>query len=467
MRTRVFGTVCTLLFAGLRLSACDCGPARPACAYASSAAAIFIGTVTFTDHNPALGLRQRTLVRFNVEEAFKGFSPEEHELWIDPGSFTSCYAEYSIGERLLVFAYGGGRMPPDTSLMSVVPGQPNRKPLPKAIDPNHPPVLYSAPECSGTRSPNDALRWNSDIEYLRQYRSGTATPSARGRVTDNALFWVSGFDPLPGLPGVTITLAGNGIRRSARSDADGYYVIDNIPAGAYAITPSLPPYVATTKIHDIQVAGASCGTADFLMIAPGVIRGTLIDTRGNPAVRVPVEVLRLNGDGKLIFYAQNETNRDGRYELRDLPEGDFQVGVNLRHAPDEKLPYAATIWSTNGVSSIHLKPGERKQVAPFRLPQPFAVRKFEAEVRWPDGQPAPGVTVWGEVGNDATTSGVTDSNGLARLDVLQGIPYRIEAKVWVGTGGHKEVARSGAILLTPGKEPIHLKLVLGKRTQTY
>jgi hypothetical protein len=466
MRPWVLSAVSIFFCAGGRLSACVCGPAGPACVYASRAAAVFIGTVTFTDHDPTLGLRQRTLVRFNVEEAFKGLSPEEHEVWIDPGSFTSCYAEYPAGERLLVFAYDGG-MPLDTSFMSVVPGEPKQKPLPKGIDPSHPPVLYSAPECSGTRSPNDSSRWSSDIEYLRQYKAGTGAPSVQGRVTDNALFWVSGFDPLPGLPGVTITLAGNGIRRSARSDADGYYVIDNIPVGAYAITSSLPPYVATRKTRNTEVAGASCGVANFLMIAPGVIRGALLDSNGRPAVQIPVEVMRLNSEGKLIFYAQNETNGDGRYELRELPEGDFQFGVNLRHAPDEKLPYAATKWSANGVSSIHLKPGERKQVAPFRLPRPYIVRKIEAEVRWPNGQPAQGVTVWGEVGDDAATSGMTDGNGLARFDVLQGIPYTIEAKIWVDAGGQKQVARSGAILLTPGQEPIHLNLVLSKRTQTY
>jgi hypothetical protein len=75
--------------------------------YVSRAAAVFVGRVAFTDHDPSLGLRQRTFVKFVVEEAFKGLSPETHEVWVDPGSFTSCYAEYSVGERLMVFAYGG------------------------------------------------------------------------------------------------------------------------------------------------------------------------------------------------------------------------------------------------------------------------------------------------------------------------------------------------------------------------
>jgi len=56
---------------------------------------------------------------------------------------------------------------------------------------------------------------------------------------------------------------------------------------------------------------------------------------------------------------------------------------------------------------------------------------------------------------------------VARFDVLEGILYTIEAKIWIGSGGEREVARSGAMPLTPGPEPIHLKLVLGMRTKDY
>ena len=72
MRTRTPGALATLLLTWLRLSACDCGPAGPACSYVGHASAVFIGKVEFTDHDPAMGLRQRTFVKFGVEEAFKG-----------------------------------------------------------------------------------------------------------------------------------------------------------------------------------------------------------------------------------------------------------------------------------------------------------------------------------------------------------------------------------------------------------
>jgi hypothetical protein len=416
-----------------------------------------------------MGFRQRTFVKFSVEEAFKGLAPEQHEVWIDPGSFTSCYAEYTVGERVLVFAYGGRAMPPDTPLMSVIPGQAKPKPLPKGMNPDRLPVIYSARECSGTRSATETAGWDADLKYLRAYQNGAATPSVRGRVTEDARFGIFGIDPLPGLRGVKMTLTGNGLNRSVQTDADGYYAFDNIPPGAYTVAPFLQPYFARSGERRTQVPPYGCGAADFDMFAPGIIQGTLLDSRGQPAAKVRVEVLRLNSSGKPIFDAQKHTLTDsqGQYRFNEMPSGNFQVGVNIFNAPNPKTPYVTTRWSANDVSSIHLAPGERKPIAPFRLPAPSAVRKIEAEVRWLDGKPASGVMVFGYVAEHVTESRATDANGIARFDVLEGIPYTIEAKIWTGDSEHREVARSGALALTPGPESTHLKLVLDKRTKGY
>jgi hypothetical protein len=433
----------------------------------SGAAVVFVGKVAFTDHDPSLGLAQRTFVKFEVEEAFKGLSPDIHEVWVDPGSFTSCYAEYSVGDRLLVFGYGGHAMPPDTSTMSFIPRQVKQKPLPAAIDRTNPPVVYSAPECSGTRWIRASDRGlMADLEYLRRYNAGNATPLVRGRVVEDSTF---GIFEAPGLKGVQMTLSATGFSRSATTDADGYYVFDDVPVGMYVLTPSLKPYVSRRRTREIEVPHGGCGSADFDMTAPGIIQGILVDSSSRPAANVRVEVLRLDAQERPIYYAEKRvrTDESGNFRFDELPSGDFRVGVNVFEAPDRKTPYAATTWSQNGLSSIHLTPGEHKQIAPFRLPPPSAVRQIEAEVRWPDGRPAEGVTVWGAVGDRAATSGETDANGLARIEVLQGISYNLEAKTWVGSGGQREVARSGVTELTPGSDAIHLKLVLSKRTKQY
>ena len=429
---------------------------------------VFIGTVAFSDHDPALGTQQRTLVKFKVEEAFKGIAPGVQEIWVDPGSFTSCYAEYTAGERLLVFAsIGRLPMPPGPSLMFAAPDPSKQKPLPRDFNREMPPAVYSAPVCSGTRLMREAdSKLNAEIEYLRQYKDGAAKTSVRGRVTEDAHFGI--FDP-PGLPGVNITLTGGGINRVATTDRDGFYVFTDTPPGTYTVTPSLSPYVAGWPERDVEVPLAGCGAADFDMIAPGIIEGTLLDRNARPAAHVRVDVLRLDRDKKPIFYGEKEaiTNRDGRYHFNELPSGDFQVGVRLFHPPDVETPYPPTKWTVGSDSVVHLIPGEHKQISPFRLPPPLTVRKIVAEVYWPDGWPAQGVDVWAQVGDEPAASGETDMDGVAQFHVLQGVHYAVEAKIWIGTLGQREVARSGATDLTPGQEPIRLKLILSKRTKEY
>src|SRR5271165_6437555 len=130
MRVWLFRFALALSCPSIPVWACDCRSQGTSCAYIDRAAVVFIGTVAFNDHDPALGTQQRTLVKFKVEEAFKGIAPGVQEIWVDPGSFTSCYAEYTAGERLLVFAYDGFGLPSDTSAITLIPGEPKQKPLP-------------------------------------------------------------------------------------------------------------------------------------------------------------------------------------------------------------------------------------------------------------------------------------------------------------------------------------------------
>ena len=125
------------------------------------------------------------------------------------------------------------------------------------------------------------------------------------------------------------------------------------------------------------------------MRAPGLIEGSILDSSDKPAANIRVEVLRLNGTGKPIYYAQKETmtDRDGRYRLSELPSGDFQVGINLFRPPDPKAPYIPTRWSIDNRSSIHLMPGEHKLISVIRLPPPCIAFDGNPAFAGPDGYP--------------------------------------------------------------------------------
>lgn len=453
---------------------CDCGGPGPACAYVGSASAIFVGKVIFTDDDGSGTFMQRTFVHFQVEEAFKGLAPDTQDVWVDPGSFTSCYAEYHLGERLLVFGYRGPGMPRDTASMSVGPrGAIKSKPLPQGIDPNNPPTIYWAPECSGTRliTPETEKLIGPDIEYLRRFRAGAVRPLVTGRVLQDEHFGI--FDA-PGLPGVKVTITGDKFRGSTQTDADGQYSFEDVPPGRYVLKSTLAAYESTGGAIEVEVSIPGCGWVDFDMIGSGVIGGQLLDHDGRPAPHVNVNILRLGADGKPVYYGFKEAQSDsqGRYEFENLPGGDFQVGVNLSSAPDVETPYASTTWSEKGQSTIHLDAGEHKQLSPFGLPVPAIARRISVRVLWPDGRAANGVDVWAAAGGYAGSRGVsthssTDADGRAQLDLLEGIDFAVEAEIWVGTGEERKVARSGVTQVRPGSEPIQLNLTLNEYTKNY
>lgn len=159
---------------------CECGPPGHASKYVKEASVVFVGNVVFTDDDGSGQFIQHTLVHFEVEESFKGLKPEVRDVWLDPGSCTSCYAEYKVGKRFLVFGYGGFLLPKDTAAMSTSNDGCRSKPLPPGIDPKNPPKIYLAPECSGTRqitseTESDVAR---EVRWLRNWEKKTEKASS-------------------------------------------------------------------------------------------------------------------------------------------------------------------------------------------------------------------------------------------------------------------------------------------------
>jgi hypothetical protein len=115
---------------------CDCGPPKPACAYLA-ADAIFLGRVSFTNDDGSGRFTQATLVRFDVEEHFKGIAADVRQVWVDPGSFTSCYENYKLGGRYLVFARKA-QSTNDSAAMTVMRGGSGWDPI---LTPNVPPSI--------------------------------------------------------------------------------------------------------------------------------------------------------------------------------------------------------------------------------------------------------------------------------------------------------------------------------------
>jgi hypothetical protein len=85
--------------------ACSCLIYEPtrACEIRHSATTIFKGRVLDTNATVDGGFNTWALYRFRVDEIFKGLPAETKEVFIDPGSGTSCMTAFQLGQDYLVY----------------------------------------------------------------------------------------------------------------------------------------------------------------------------------------------------------------------------------------------------------------------------------------------------------------------------------------------------------------------------
>src|SRR5579859_956889 len=103
-----------LLAASWRLvEACSCGPSMPICTRIDQSTVLFIGDILNSNDDHTGTFAQLTLERVRVVEVFKGLPEGTKEVWLNPGSGTSCYGELSVGKRYLIDGLNVGKVSPE------------------------------------------------------------------------------------------------------------------------------------------------------------------------------------------------------------------------------------------------------------------------------------------------------------------------------------------------------------------
>src|SRR5207237_473202 len=77
----------------------------------------------------------------------------------------------------------------------------------------------------------------------------------RGTITDPSAAVV---------PGATVTAAGNGLNRTAKSDGQGHFTLPNVPAGKYNIRADAPGFVTFTR-PDVEVPAGQASSLDIAL----------------------------------------------------------------------------------------------------------------------------------------------------------------------------------------------------------
>ena len=410
---------------------CDCGPPKPACAY-WSADAIFLGRVSFENDDNSGRFAQRTLVRFDVEERFKGVAPQVDQVWVDPGSFTSCYENYRLGARYLIVATRS-RMPGDTASMGILRDSAGQtKPFPPGFDPRKPPAVYYAPVCGGSRPADPFPHLDQDLAMLRTLRSGATLPRVFGRVY---LSPFRGWPQLngPALKGARVTIRSETTTLAATTDDSGSFSLAEAPAGDYTLAAELPPLHATPS-RILHVPDVGCGYGEVKFKTATGIQGTIFDHQGKPTPRIPV-VVRLKDkklDDAIDSYAlMTDTDATGRFAITGLPDADFYLSAGNHH-PSTGEPHGRVYFprgrSREKAAVLRLKPGELRLGMDLVLDPPLEIGSVKVHVVDKNSRPAEKAFVQAFQDGVIEESATTDASGFADVPCLLGLQYELRGQ---------------------------------------
>ena len=123
-------------------------------------------------------------------------------------------------------------------------------------------------------------------------------------------------------------------------------------------------------------------------------------------VRLPLAacavLLRAGGAGTMGLRdevgASHTEHAGGRFEIKQVPPGEYVLGINLTGSPKAGFPYPPTyfpgVTQRSEATVIKLGLGEKVSDLLLRLPPPLSRRGVGGVVVWPDGSPAAGAEVY-------------------------------------------------------------------------
>ncbi len=235
-------------------SACSCLPKQAPCQAYWEASVVFAGTVNFSSTvTPKAGKYQFSsrLVRFTVDEAFRGLSGTKAEVMTGLGD-ADCGYGFRLGGQYLVYAYR----------------QEDGK-------------LYTG-ICSRTRPLSDAT---DDLAYMRGLGGAEPGGTIFGEVRSNVR--ADGSEARLKTSGVKIIVEGPSKRVEAVTDAKGRYRVSGLPPDTYKVTIEPPAQLSThEREREAKVFDRGCAEISFWLETDPRTSGRVLDSEGQPAADV-------------------------------------------------------------------------------------------------------------------------------------------------------------------------------------
>lgn len=402
-----------LLAQSRAVDACSCITPGPACQTFWTTDAVFDATVDsvepITGGGNIVGGRSfpltQTLVKMTVRQAWKGGQTGGVELVENPGG-GSCGYDFKVGRRYLVFA---SKRPSDGRLTAS--------------------ICSLTQEFNGTGEAADFL-------------VSLASPPRGGRVYGSLTLREPVFDTEHRSRTRPIEARVRLSNGRATTSTNGRFEFADVAPGQYRVELELPDgYTTYQPARDVRIPNAyACAREEYHLSPSARITGRVVAHDGRPVARLAIEATPPTAQAHPMYglaVISGQTDADGYFEIRGVPDGRYIVGVNLKDLPNQNNPYARTLYPSEGPDAheVTVSLGQTVDLGTWRLPPPLAIVKVAGIITWQDGTPAAGIFVgtWDRTrdpierarGAGGATSG---ADGRFSIELRQGRVYTFTAR---------------------------------------
>jgi hypothetical protein len=436
---------------------CSCSGYPTICGAYASADAVFIGSVRKVERrepkkNVAPGeIFGGQIAHVQVEKVFKG---EDISEAVFHAGLSSCDPVYKEGQRWLFYAYRDKKS-----------------------------QAWRIHACDRSALIEDAA---DDLLYLQALPASAQKTRLSGdlRLYENNP--VKGFSLVENLSGVRVKVSDGQKTYEVYTDGNGVYEIYGLPPGRYSIQPDIPPglkinfpiYRGEIDYSDrkgIKVAlkEKSCANVDFVYSADTFISGTVFGADGRALPKVCLSLLP-KGSAAARSRLFDCTDEQGRYEVREVPRGEYVIVVNFegKISSDAPFPkaYYPGVFDKERAGVLTISGGERLEDVNIHIPSQEARNTLQGVLLYSDGRPVADEFVKFKAetapeGYSGEAHTKTDAQGRFSLNLLQRLKGRLYGFMYTYSGEYVNCPRLEELLKAKGgrvpeieTEPIDLEI---------
>ena len=394
------------------VDACSCGGHPSPCGSYYGADAVFIGVVQNVETRIAKGRDGREysggqVARIQVEKSFKGMVQPE-VVFRTEGS--SCDPTYQEGQRWLLYAYQDQKT-----------------------------KTWRIAACDRSTKIENAA---DDLLYLQGLPKSASTTRLSGELKHYEDDPEKGFSRVKNISGAKVTIIGESKSYEVYTDKDGVYEIYGLPPGKYTVEPEIPVGLkvrfpmrygvidySDRKNLKLVLDEKSCASMSFILSSNNRIAGKVFGADGQV---LPNVCLKLEPKGKPAAsnWISDCTNKEGGYELEEIPPGEYLIVLNYhgKISSDEPFPmaYFPGVFEKDKATVLTIAQSANLEDYDIHIPSQESRKVLQGVLLYSDGKPV--VDEFVEFKADKVKEGFdgqahtsTDDQGRFTLIVLEGL----------------------------------------------